>query len=72
MAKTVFLLTKGEGDKTYFNRAGVAFDPNRDGSVNFKLDIFPNLSFQIRENKSDANEEPNGRNNPDSRQRNNR
>lgn len=56
---TVFLLNKtGEGNKqkTFFNRAGVAFDPNRDGSQNFRLDMFPNLTFQIRENKSDADE----------------
>ena len=58
MAKTVYLLSK-QGEerdaKTYFNRAGVAFDPNRDGSVNFKLDMFPALTFQIREN-TDAKE----------------
>jgi len=50
--KTVYLLVpaKGEGkdQKTYFNRAGVAFE-NRDGSINVKLDLFPGLTFQIRE-----------------------
>lgn len=50
--KVVYLLVqaKGEGKegKTYFNRAGVAF-VNRDGSVNVKLDLFPGLTFQIRE-----------------------
>jgi hypothetical protein len=49
---TVFLLVpaKGEGreKKTYFNRAGVAFE-NNDGSINVKLDMFPDLTFQIRE-----------------------
>jgi hypothetical protein len=49
---TVFLLVpaKGEGreKKTYFNRAGVAFE-NSDGSINVKLDMFPDLTFQIRE-----------------------
>jgi hypothetical protein len=35
----------------------VAFGHNKDGSMNFKLDLFPSVTFQIRENKSDANEE---------------
>jgi hypothetical protein len=41
---------KGEGKdrKTYFNRAGVAFE-NRDSSLNVKLDILPFVTFQIRE-----------------------
>jgi hypothetical protein len=59
MAKTVYLLSRvgnGNKQKTYFNRAGVAFDENRDGSVNFKLDLYPGLTFQIRENRSDADE----------------
>lgn len=50
--KVVYLLVpaKGEGkdQKTYFNRAGVAFE-NRDGSLNVKLDLFPGITFQIRE-----------------------
>jgi spore coat protein CotH len=46
--KTIYLLVKNV-DKTYFNRAGVAFAPNKDGSVNFKLDLFPNVTFQMRE-----------------------
>jgi hypothetical protein len=54
--KVVYLLVqaKGEGkeDKTYFNRAGVAFE-NRDGSLNVKLDLFPGLTFQIREPNED-------------------
>lgn len=49
---TVFLLVpaKGEGkdQKTYFNRAGVAFI-NNDGSINVKLDMFPTITLQIRE-----------------------
>lgn len=52
--KVVYLLVPGKGEgteqKTYFNRAGVAFE-NRDGSVNVKLDMFPDLTFQIREPK---------------------
>ena len=50
--KTVYLLTRvGEGEKerTFWNRAGIAFKPNKDGSVNFKLDLFPALTFQVRE-----------------------
>ena len=50
--KTIYLLVKN-GEKTYFNRAGVAFAPNRDGSINVKLDMFPELTFQIRESKAD-------------------
>jgi hypothetical protein len=50
--KIVYLLVpaKGEGSerKTYFNRAGAAF-VNNDGSLNVKLDMFPDLTFQIRE-----------------------
>ena len=50
--KTIYLLVKN-GEKTYFNRAGVAFAPNQDGSVNLKLDMFPGVTFQIREARSD-------------------
>jgi hypothetical protein len=46
--KVVYLLVPGKGDKTYFNRAGVAFE-NNDGSINVKLDMFPDLTFQVRE-----------------------
>jgi hypothetical protein len=50
--KVVYLLVPGKGEgkdqKTYFNRAGVAFE-NRDGSINVKLDMFPDLTFQVRE-----------------------
>ena len=57
--KVVYLLVPGKGEgteqKTYFNRAGVAFD-NRDGSVNVKLDMFPDLTFQIREPREDRDE----------------
>jgi|GEM_PF-3156634 len=53
--KVVFLLVPGKGEgqdrKTYFNRAGVAFE-NRDGSINVKLDMFPTLTFNIRENSA--------------------
>jgi hypothetical protein len=33
--------------------AGVAFAPNKDGSVSLKLDMFPAVTFQIREARSD-------------------
>lgn len=55
----VYLLVPGKGEgadqKTYFNRAGVAFE-NRDGSVNVKLDMFPTITFQIRETPPDKKE----------------
>jgi hypothetical protein len=50
--KVVYLLVPGKGDKTYFNRAGVAFE-NSDGSLNVKLDMFPDLTFQVREPKEE-------------------
>lgn len=52
----VYLIVKnGQGDnqKTYWNRAGAAF-VNRDGSINLKLDMFPQLSLQIREAKQNS------------------
>ena len=61
MLYTVYLLSKkgtGKDTKTYFNRAGVAFEANRDGSQNFKLDLFPELVFQIRENTPKEDERP--------------
>ncbi len=50
--KTIYLLAQngtGKEAKTYWNRAGVVFEPNRDGSQNFRLDMFPAVKFQIRE-----------------------
>jgi hypothetical protein len=35
-------------DKTYFNKCGVGFE-NKDGSINFKLDLFGDTQFHIRE-----------------------
>jgi hypothetical protein len=49
--KTLYLLVK-QGDRTYFNRAGVGF-VNRDGSINIKIDMFPDVSFQLRDPKSE-------------------
>jgi len=61
--KTVYLLVRGKGQgkdqKTYFNRAGVAFQ-NRDGSLNVKLDIFPNVTFQIRDNPENGKDREGG------------
>ncbi len=50
----VSIISKRE-DKTYFNRCGVGF-ANRDGSFNFKLDIFGDTQFHMREAKSDTDE----------------
>jgi hypothetical protein len=47
--KDVFVITKN-GDKTYWNRAGAAFE-NKDGSINVKLDLFPGVQLQIRDKK---------------------
>lgn len=56
----IYLITKSEdGKKSYWTKQGVAFPPNKDGSVNFKLDIFPGLLFQIRDPKPET-DEPNG------------
>jgi hypothetical protein len=50
-----------EGGKSFWHRAGVAFK-NNDGSFNLKLDLFPGVSLQLRETKSDA-QEPEGETN---------
>jgi hypothetical protein len=47
--KDVFVIRK-VGGKTYWNRAGQAF-VNRDGSVNVRLDLLPNVDLQIRDQK---------------------
>jgi hypothetical protein len=52
--KEVFVIRK-EGDKSYWHRCGVGF-VNKDGSVNLKLDLFPNVALQVR----DAKERENG------------
>lgn len=57
--KVVYLLVPGKGEgteqKTYFNRPGSTFE-NRDGSVNVKLDMFPELTFQVREPNEERDE----------------
>ena len=42
-------------DKTYFNKCGVGFE-NKDGSINFKMDIFGDTQFHIRKAQTDAQE----------------
>lgn len=53
--KEVFVIQPGEQDekKTYWHRCGVGF-VNRDGSINLKLDLFPNVQLQIRDPKEKA------------------
>lgn len=54
--KRIYLLVEtgsGEKRKTFFKDCGIAFEPNRDNSVNFKLDLFPGLTFQMREPKNE-------------------
>jgi hypothetical protein len=53
----VFVIQPNPSDpkKSFWNRCGVAF-VNRDGSINLKLDLFPNVQMQVREPKSDADE----------------
>ena len=43
-------------DDVHWNRAGVAFE-NKDGSFTFKLDVFPQTKFQLREEKPLVKEE---------------
>lgn len=48
----VFIIQEGE-KKNFWHRCGVAFE-NKDGSLNLKLDMFPNLNMQVREPKKDG------------------
>ena len=47
--KDVFVISKN-GEKTYWNRCGRAF-VNQDGSLNLRLDLFPGVDLQIRDQK---------------------
>jgi len=52
--KDIFLIrTYGkEGEeKSEWVKAGVAFNPNKDGSINLSMYMFPDVKFQIRERK---------------------
>lgn len=57
--KVVYLLVE-VGENTYWNRAGVAFE-NSDGSLNMKLDLFPQVTFNIREPKENGEEKDSGK-----------
>ena len=60
--KVAYVVTE-RGDKSYWNRVGVAFT-NRDGSLNVKLDAYPvGGSLQIRdwEPREDEQAAPRGR-----------
>jgi len=53
--KDVFLISKytdknGE-EKTLWEKCGISFGTNKDGSINFKLSLFPAANFQIRDRK---------------------
>jgi len=50
--KEVFVIHPDPNDekKAFWHRCGVAFQ-NRDGSLNLKLDLFPNLQLQVRDRK---------------------
>ena len=49
--KVVYLIREsGDGSETFWSRQGVAF-VNRDKSLNLRLDMFPELSFNIRDPK---------------------
>ncbi|HEY6333562.1 MAG TPA: hypothetical protein VI756_29850 [Blastocatellia bacterium] len=59
--KILYLLVE-TNDKTYWNRAGAGF-LNNDGSINIKLDMFPGLTFNLKDPKpnGDTTEEPSSR-----------
>ena len=48
--KEVFVIQEGAEDKRFWHRCGVAF-VNKDGSLNLKLDLFPNVQLQVRDKK---------------------
>ena len=50
--KEVFVIQQDPNDekKSFWHRAGVAFE-NRDGSLNLRLDLFPNVQLQVRDKK---------------------
>jgi len=53
---TIYVINTNESGKSYWNRAGVAFE-NKDGSFTLKLDILPQTKFQLREETPLAKEE---------------
>jgi hypothetical protein len=57
--KVVYLIAEtgsGNTKKSFWNRVGVVFDENQDGSRNMRLDMFPDVRFQIREPKEKEDE----------------
>jgi hypothetical protein len=57
--RPVFAITE-RGDKSYWVRVGVAYPPNRDGSVNVELDCLPTngrLQIRDRDEPKDAKEQ---------------
>lgn len=54
--KDVYALTK-IGDRTIWNKVGVAFPPNKDGSITIQLSCVPlSGKLQIRDKNGDAHE----------------
>jgi len=61
--KVCYVITE-RGDKTYWNRIGVAFT-NKDGSLNVKLDALPiGGTLQIRDYEPREEFDSNGTNRP--------
>jgi hypothetical protein len=61
--KVCYVITE-RGDKTYWNRIGVAFT-NKDGSINVKLDALPTGgTLQIRDYEPREEFDANGANRP--------
>lgn len=55
MRKDIFAIrevtNKAGETKTYWDRVGISFGMNKDGSINFTLFMFPDLKLQMREQK---------------------
>lgn len=45
--KIVYVIQE-DGERKYWHRCGVAFE-NKDHSLNLKLDMFPDLQLQVRD-----------------------
>ena len=45
----------GDERKTAWKEVGVGFAPNRDGSINLKLHLFPGVQFQLRKEEEAKN-----------------
>ena len=53
--KEVYVIQPNPNDskKSFWHRCGIAF-VNRDGSLNLKLDLFPNVQIQIRDKQEEG------------------